>query len=186
MKIIPPPKRPTKGQLIAKSPLSNAALSEIAVSSRELFALSAGEFKKSSAALLTQLEQSANSLRVSSPFGSAKVETLITLVGSLKVLLQHSSAQTPALEQKLDVLLVTCSALMTRLEASEMARTETNSLYAALEKSHQQEKERGLRLEARIAELERDCNTQTRAYNTMSDRFRSLASVLRRLDDSER
>ena len=186
MKIITPRKRPTTGQLIANSPLSNAALSEIAVSSRELFALSSGEFKRSSADLLTRLEKSAASLQQSSLPGSARVETLIKQVDALSVRLNNSSARTSALEQKLDALLATCSALMTRLEASEKSKTEMNASYAALEKVHEEEKERGLRREARIAELERTCNAQIRSYNTMSDRFRNLASALRRLDDSEK
>lgn len=178
------PRKPTKGQLIANSPLSNAALSEIAASSRELFALSNGEFKKSSADLLTRLEESVALLLQSSLPGSARVENLIKQVDALSVRLSDSATRTPALEQKLDALLATCGTLMTRLDASEKSRIETNSHYAALEKSHKEEKERGLRREARIAELERAYNAQTRAFNLMSDQYRHLSSALRRLDDS--
>jgi chromosome segregation ATPase len=183
MKIIHRP-QPKKRELIQGSPLTNAALSEIAACSAELYRLLNSDFRASCGDLLTRLERSVSSLQRSSQPGSTTFGNLATLLAELSARLETMTVQLPVLEGKLAESSQTCKALMAKLETSLLSWTAMQERCAKAEESNRQSLETIADFRLRIVAMERTVELQARRSAQMEKQYRTLCSELRRLNDS--
>lgn len=181
---------PTTGELIKKHPISNSALSEIAVSLAAFSTLLRSEFGTSCGALLKQLEESVALLHADSKLSHATQNALIDCIQRLNERLDELEKLPKNGVPISGELSQTCTQLRSQLESFATQLTEAKSerasllaevseLKAKVVSGEQQAKES----QEKVDLMQKEFNAMMREFNVMKRNYQSLCSELRRAEN---